>query len=120
MENMNFLDLDNDILNIIGGYVKKDNIERDFQEYKEKMKQHLFECVDIGMMIERKKARKVKQYMGRPYIRYQIWVYFEKYCHVRYGTEYLNDHDNYSEINNFYNEYLTLKKLNLKKPDFKI
>ena len=33
MENMNLLDLDNDVLNIIGGYVKKDNDERDFQEY---------------------------------------------------------------------------------------
>ena len=32
MENMNLLDLDNDILNIIGDYVKKDNHERDFQE----------------------------------------------------------------------------------------
>jgi hypothetical protein len=30
---MNLLDLDNDVLNIIGGYVKKDNDEREFQEY---------------------------------------------------------------------------------------
>jgi len=29
---MNLLDLDNDILNIIGDYVKKDNDDRDFQE----------------------------------------------------------------------------------------
>ena len=28
MENMNLLDLDNDILNIIGDYVKKDNKRR--------------------------------------------------------------------------------------------
>ncbi len=28
MENMNLLDLDNGILNIIGDYVKNDNIER--------------------------------------------------------------------------------------------
>ena len=28
MENMNLLDLDNDVLNIIGGYVKKDNERR--------------------------------------------------------------------------------------------
>ena len=28
MENMNLLDLNNDILNIIGGYVKKDNKRR--------------------------------------------------------------------------------------------
>jgi hypothetical protein len=33
MENMNLLDLDNYFLNIIGDYVKKDSIERDFQEY---------------------------------------------------------------------------------------
>ena len=32
MENMNLLDLDNDILNIIGDYVKKDNDERIFLE----------------------------------------------------------------------------------------
>ena len=28
MENMNLLDLDNDVLKIIGNYVKKDNIDR--------------------------------------------------------------------------------------------
>ncbi len=28
MENMNLLDLDNDVLNIIGDYVKKDNLKR--------------------------------------------------------------------------------------------
>ena len=32
-KNINLLDLGDDILNIIGGYVKKDNIERDFQKY---------------------------------------------------------------------------------------
>ena len=35
MENMNLLDLNNDILNIIGGYVKKDNHDREFQEMLE-------------------------------------------------------------------------------------
>ncbi len=34
MENMNLLDLDNDILNIIGSYVKKENIERMERIYK--------------------------------------------------------------------------------------
>ncbi len=33
MENMNLLDLNNDVLNIIGDYVKQDNDERDFQKY---------------------------------------------------------------------------------------
>ena len=32
--NFNLLDLDNDILNIIGSYVKKDNIERMERIYK--------------------------------------------------------------------------------------
>ena len=33
MDQFNLLDLDNDVLNIIGDYVKKDNDERDFQKY---------------------------------------------------------------------------------------
>ena len=33
MENMNLLDLDNDILNIIGDYVKKDNHNRMEKDY---------------------------------------------------------------------------------------
>jgi hypothetical protein len=45
--------------------------------------------------------------MRRPYTRYQIWVYFVKFCHDRFGTEYYYDHDKYTKINNFYNEYLT-------------
>ena len=39
---MNLLDLDNDILNIISGYVKKDNVNRIEKEKKEN-----FEQVDI-------------------------------------------------------------------------
>ena len=38
MENMNLLDLDNDVLNIIGDYVKKDNIE---EKLNEKLKQDI-------------------------------------------------------------------------------
>ncbi len=33
MDQFNLFDLDNDVLNIIGDYVKADNDERDFQEY---------------------------------------------------------------------------------------
>ena len=33
MDQFNLLDLDNDVLNIIGDYVKADNDERDFQYY---------------------------------------------------------------------------------------
>ena len=48
MENMNLLDLDNDILNIIGDYVKKDNLE---EKLNEKLKQDILEYVDIKMKI---------------------------------------------------------------------
>ena len=33
MDQFNLLDLNNDVLNIIGDYVKADNDERDFQKY---------------------------------------------------------------------------------------
>ena len=39
---------------------------------------------------------------------------FCQICHDIFGTEYFNGHDKNTEINKFYNEYLTLKKLNLK------
>ena len=33
MDQFNLLDLDNDVLDIIGGYVKADNNEKEFQKY---------------------------------------------------------------------------------------
>jgi hypothetical protein len=33
MDQFNLLDLDNDVLNIIGDYVRADNDEREFQKY---------------------------------------------------------------------------------------
>ena len=60
MENMNInlLDLGDDILNIIGDYVKEDNIERISNE---KLKQDILKYVDMKMKIEREKARKTKK-----------------------------------------------------------
>jgi hypothetical protein len=49
MDQFNFLDLDNDVLNIIGGYVKKDNLDRIL---KEKLKQDMLEYVDIKIKID--------------------------------------------------------------------
>ena len=47
MENMNLLDLDNDVLNIIGDYVKADN-ERDFQKYlREEVKKNSIKLFKI-------------------------------------------------------------------------
>jgi hypothetical protein len=55
MDQFNLLDLDNDILNIIGGYVKADNLDRISNE---KLKQDILDYVDMKMKIERKKADK--------------------------------------------------------------
>ena len=102
MENMNLLDLDNDILNIIGNYVKKDNIEREKIEEIEKVKQAMKEEIFYHVDFEVKKIRKTseKKYIGRPDLRMCIYCIFSKIQ--------INDDD-------IINEYLTLKKLNLKK-----
>ena len=49
---INLLDFNNDILNIIGDYVKKDNLDRIL---KDKMKQDILNYVDIQMKIKEKK-----------------------------------------------------------------
>ena len=46
MEKINLLDLDNDVLNIIGYYVKADNLERMEKEEKQNQKMKLFQFVD--------------------------------------------------------------------------
>jgi hypothetical protein len=57
MDQFNLLDFDNDVLNIIGDYVKKDNLDRIL---KEKLKQDMLNYVDIKIKIERKEAKKRK------------------------------------------------------------
>ena len=88
--NTNFLDLNDDILNIIGGYVKKDNIERE-------KKERAFKFVDNELKCIRKD--KSMKYPSRPNLRKIIYYTFSL-------IEVKNE-----EI---INEYLTLKKLNLK------
>ena len=106
MDQFNLLDLDNDVLNIIGGYVKADNDERAFQEF---MKKDMLQYVDLQMKIERIEARKGKYYISRSDTRTSIWIYFVKFCHNRFGTEYLSDIDKYVDVNKINNEYLTNK-----------
>ncbi len=59
---MNLLDLDNDVLNIIGDYVKKDNHERDFHKYlMEEVKKNsikLFKIIKKQVLI--KKIREIE------------------------------------------------------------
>ncbi len=86
MMNLNLLDLDNDILNIIGDYVKKDNIDRI----------EIFEKVDILYNILNRIGQVKRQ---KPIMRTLIANYF-----------YLLSIKDFGIID----EYLTLKKLNLK------
>ena len=125
MDQFNLLDFDNDVLNIIGDYVKEDNRSRE-----EKFKQDMFNYIDIMMKIERKDARKRKFYISRSNTRYLIRDFVVTFCRIHFAREYLIDKDltdkdkddevnkiyknKYDEINEIYNEYLTIKKLNLK------
>jgi hypothetical protein len=84
--NTNLLDLNNDILNIIGDYVKKDNIDRIDH----------FEKVDILYNILNRIGQVKRQ---KPIMRQLIANYF-----------YLLNIKDFKIID----EYLTLKKLNLK------
>ncbi len=71
--NINLLDLNNDVLNIIGDYVKADNHIREFNEL---IKKDIFDYVDIKMKIIRQEARREKFYINRDYTRYLIWSTF--------------------------------------------
>ena len=84
--NTNLLDLNNDVLNIIGDYVKKDNIDRIDH----------FEKVDILYNILNRIGQVKRQ---KPIMRQLIANYF-----------YLLNIKDFKIID----EYLTLKKLNLK------
>ena len=59
MEKINLLDLDNDVLNIIGNYVKADNFER-IKEEKQNQKMKLFQFVDEKMKQIKIDAKKKK------------------------------------------------------------
>ncbi len=73
------------------------------------------EYVDIKIKIERKEARKGKVYVSRSYTRELIWICFVEFCRNCFGFGYIIDNDNYVEIAKIYDEYLIIKKLNLKK-----
>ena len=111
MMKTNLLDLDDDILNIIGDYVKKDNIERMEKEELEKFKQDVFEYLNVQLKEHRKFSRKYNSYMSRHDTRTQLWWNFKSFVHK--DLDDIND-DKATEAMKIFNEYLTQKKLNLK------
>ena len=104
MDQFNLLDFDNDVLNIIGDYVNKDNLDRISNE---KLKQDILEYVDIQMKIERKKARKTKKsILNKIDTRcFFIWTCFTEFCSHHFGNEFLRDDDNFDKIYKIFSEY---------------
>jgi hypothetical protein len=96
--NTNLLDLDDNILNFIGDNVKKDNIER-----IEKEKKEAYEYVNKWLKKAKKEIWGVKE--SRSTQRKLIYQFFS-------SIGYEDDDKDDEEI--IY-EYLTLKRLNLKK-----
>ena len=144
MMNTNLLDLNNDILNIIGDYVKKDNLEQKLNEeeqilngkkitfgglrchyhpydenpydnngyyLKDNIKRYLFHYLDAEILELKEYAKIDKIKLTKPDIRMCIWVLFQRYKLI------LDDYKlflNMEDENNYLDEYLTKKKLNLK------
>ena len=104
MENMNLLDLDNDVLNIIGDYVKANDPDTISNE---KLKQDILEYVDLKMKQERKKARKTKKsILNKIDTRcFFIWTCFTEFCRHHFGNEFLRDDDNFDKIYKIFSEY---------------
>ena len=146
---MNLLDLNNDVLNIIGVYVKKDNLDRkiikdrqmksdkqiingkeirfcpyfrwfDLKNYdikvrgtisKDNIKKYLFDNINNEIKYIKVHARVDKHKLTKPDLRLCIWICLQRFKII------LNDKKinlNIDDENNYLNEYLTLKKLNLK------
>ena len=139
--NINLLDLDNDILNIIGEKVKKDNLNRElvkeeqilngkhirFNEFeyripysiiknkntisKDSIKLYIYDYVDMEMIKIKNNAKTDKIRLDKDNIRMCIWVCFKRCNFILDDYKIILDMDD--EID-FFEEYLTLKKLNLK------
>ena len=97
MEKINLLDLDNDVLNIIGNYVKVDNLERMEKEEKQNQKMKLFQFVDEEMKKVKKDARKKKRALIKEELVDHIRLIFDRFFFI----------DNQAMLE----EYLKLKKL---------
>ena len=137
--NINLLDLDNDILNIIGGYVKKDNLKRELTNEvqvlkgkqirfriilwsrpyilkrknitKEDIKRYIFDYVDMEILKIKEYAKIDKIRLGKDNIRMCAWVCFKR---CKLILDYYKLTLDIDDENNYFDEYLILKELNLK------
>ena len=140
--NTNLLDLNDDILNIIGDSVKKDNAKRQimnekqiingkeirFCSYpywslygfdgdtfsKDILKKYLFLKIDNEIKYIKAQARVDKIKLTKPDIRLCILICFQRYKLILNNDYKINININMEDENNYFDEYLTLNKLNLK------
>ena len=138
--NTNLLDLNDDILNIIGDSVKKDNAKRQIMNEKQIingkeirfcsypywslygfkdgdtiskyiLKKYLFLKIDNEIKYIKAQARVDKIKLTKTDIRLCIWICFQRYKLILNNDYKINIYD---DENNYFDEYLTLNKLNLK------
>ena len=111
MEKINLLDLDNDVLNIIGDYVKADNFERIKEEEKQDKKMEIFKFVDENIKQLRIDAKKEKIKISKFDFNFAVLLIFDKYFVTNYGDNWKNDDKLHNEFTSIYEEYLKIKKL---------
>ena len=148
MMNTNLLDLNNDILNIIGDYVKKDILEEKLNKeaqilngkkiafpglrchyhpydenpydnngyyLKDNIKRYLFHYLDAEILELKEYAKIDKIKLTKPDIRLCILICFQRYTLILNNDYKINININMEDENNYFDEYLILNKLNLKK-----
>ena len=148
MMNTNLLDLNNDILNIIGDYVKKDNFERKIMKEKQILnrKKITFPCLrchyypfdenpydENGDYLKDNIKRYLFHYIDNEIIEVKKYAKTDKIkltkpilrmCVWIFFQRYkliLNDYKinlNMEDENKYLDEYLTVNKLNLKKKNY--
>ena len=112
MEKINLLDLDNDVLNIIGNYVKADNFERIKEEEKQDKKMEIFKFVDEKIKQLRIDAKKEKIKISKFDFNFAVLLFFDKYfVKNNFGENWKNDKELHNEFTSIYEEYLKIKKL---------
>ena len=106
MEKINLLDLDNDVLNIIGNYVKADNFER-IKEEKQNQKMKLFQFVDEKMKQIKIDAKKENNKLSKHDIYFLILLCFNEYFNENFDNNWDNDKELHKEFTSLYDEYFT-------------
>ena len=137
--NTNLLDLNDDILNIIGDSVKKDNAKRQIMNEKQIingkeirfcpypywslygikvgdtyskyiLKKYLFYKIDNDIKYIKAQARVDKIKLTKTDIRLCIWICFQRYKLILNNDYKINININMEDENNYFDEYLKKKK----------